>query len=386
MHTTDSQETNSALSAPAAANGKANAGANSTVAATASAGATTASAGATTASAGATTANAKPASKPDLIHPQSHLKISNIVLGVVIAILAAMLVSALVGNEAFRWDLVFSYLFDKRILRGVLFTILLTVGAMIIGIILALTMALWRQSTNPLLRGVAWVYIWFFRGTPIYTQLIFWGLLPSLYSTFSLGIPFGPEFITFETSQVFTPLVSALLGLGLNEGAYLAEIIRTGFQSIDPGQREAALALGMTPRTITRRIIFPQAMRIIIPPTGNETISMLKTTSLVVAVPFTLELTFTTTDLGSQTYLPIPFLMVAAIWYLAITSVLMVGQARLERHFGRGHNPRANAAKAAGAGGEPENGAGLASGGPGTGKGRAGAATARGTQFLDVTP
>ena len=221
-------------------------------------------------------------------------------------------------------------------MTGVAYTLLLTVMAMAIGTILAITMAIMRQSPNPILRGVSWFYIWFFRGTPIYTQLIFWSLLPTLYPQLSLGIPFGPEFVKFTTAEVFTPFWMAIVGLSLNEGAYLAEIIRSGLNAVDKGQWEAATALGMNRGKILRRIVLPQTMRVIIPPIGNETISMLKTTSLVAAIPFTLELTWAARDKGIQLFAPVPLLIAAAIWYLVITSVLMIGQMYLERYFGKG--------------------------------------------------
>ena len=174
------------------------------------------------------------------------------------------------------------------------------------------------------------------RGTPLYTQLVFWGLISVLYPRLSLGIPFGPEFFEFRTADLFTAFVCALIGLSLNEAAYLAEIVRAGLGSVDPGQTEAAKALGMKDGKILTRIVLPQAMRVIVPPTGNETISMLKTTSLVLAVPFTLDLQYSTNAIGNRLFLPIPLLMVAAIWYLLITSVLMVGQHYVERYYGRG--------------------------------------------------
>lgn len=222
---------------------------------------------------------------------------------------------------------------------GVGFTLLLTALAMIIGTVLAITMAVMRQSPNPILRGVSWFYIWFFRGTPIYTQLIFWSLLPVLYPTIRIGVPFGPEFTTITTNAIFTTFWMAVVGLSLNEGAYLAEIIRSGLNAVDKGQWEAATALGMQRPLILRRIILPQAMRVIIPPIGNETISMLKTTSLVSAIPFMLELTFAARDKGQAMFAPVPLLIDAAIWYLAITSLLMVGQYYLEAYFGRGFDP-----------------------------------------------
>lgn len=263
----------------------------------------------------------------------------------IVVVLGAMLVHALVTNPNFRWDVVAQYLFDIRVIEGVGWTLLLTVAAMVIGIILAVTTAVMRMGTNPVLRGVAWAYIWFFRGTPIYTQLVFWGLLPVLYPKLSLGIPFGPEFLVFTTQDVINAAVAAILGLGLNEGAYLSEIVRSGLNSVDKGQWEAATALGMRRGTVLRRIIIPQAMRVIVPPTGNETISMLKTTSLVLAVPFTYELTFVTNAIGNKNFYPVPLLLVAVIYYLVVTSVLMVGQTHLERYYGRGFDSRTAASK-----------------------------------------
>ena len=217
------------------------------------------------------------------------------VSAIIVAILAAMAIHGLITNVNFQWNVVFQWLFSASIMQGVAFTIILTVLAMAVGTVLAITMAIMRQSVNPVLRWVAMAYIWFFRGTPIYTQLIFWSLLPTLYPSLSVGVPFlgtlwGWE-VSFNTATYFTPFWMAFVGLGLNEGAYLAEIMRAGLLSVSKGQWEAATALGMPRATIFRRIILPQAMRVIVPPIGNETISMLKTTSLVSAIPFTLELT-----------------------------------------------------------------------------------------------
>ncbi|WP_159805554.1 amino acid ABC transporter permease [Cellulomonas citrea] len=265
------------------------------------------------------------------------------VSAVVVLVLAAMAVHALLTNPKFAWPTVGQYLFATPVLRGVGWTLALTVGSMAIAVVLAITLAVMRDSTNPVLRAVAWFYIWFFRGTPIFTQLVFWGLISVLYPRLSLGIPFGPEFWSFSTKDVFTAAVAALIGLALNEAAYLAEIVRAGLESVDRGQQEAAKALGMKDGPILRRIVLPQAMRVIVPPTGNETISMLKTTSLVLAVPFTLDLQFATNAIGNRIFQPVPLLLVAALWYLAITSVLMVGQHYLERYYGRGFDPTRNA-------------------------------------------
>lgn len=262
---------------------------------------------------------------------------------VIVAIFALLLATGFITNDNYQWDVVGKWLFSKTIVSGVVYTLILTVIAMTIGTILAITFAIMRQSINPVLRWVATAYIWFFRGTPIYTQLIFWSLLPTLYPQIELGIPFAPPFVSFDTATYFTPFWMAFIGLGLNEGAYLAEIIRAGLLSVDKGQWEAATALGMPRSMIFRRIILPQAMRVIVPPIGNETISMLKTTSLVSAIPFTLELTFVASTKGQSLFQPVPLLIAAALWYLFITSILMWIQAHIERYFGKGFDRRDNA-------------------------------------------
>ena len=242
------------------------------------------------------------------------------------------------GNPNFHWGTYAEYIFSPTVLRGVGWTLILTVAAMAIAIPLALLLVIMRDSTNPVLSGISWAWVWFFRGTPIYTQLAFWGLFAVLFPRLSFAIPFGPELVSIDSRWIVTPAVAALVGLSFNESAYLAEIFRAGFRAIDRGQTEAAQAIGMSRAKIWTRILIPQAMRTIIPPTGNETIGMLKMTSLVLAVPFTLDLMFATNAIANRTYLPVPLLLVAATWYLAITSVLMVGQYYLERYYGRGHD------------------------------------------------
>jgi polar amino acid transport system permease protein len=262
-----------------------------------------------------------------------------IIVGVLVLFL-----QSLVTNPNFRWDIVGTYILDTKVVQGVGWTLLLTVASMVLAIVLAILLAFMRQSDNPVFRWSSWVWVWFFRGTPVYTQLIFWGLVSVLYPKISAGVPFGPELFSVDTSTVITALAAAILGLGLNESAYLAEIFRAGLKSVDRGQMEAAEALGMGKTKIMWRIILPQAMRVIVPPTGNETIGMLKTTSLVLAVPFTLDLTFATNTLANRTYLPVPLLIVAAIWYLVITSLLMVGQHFIEAYYGKGVDNLAPAA------------------------------------------
>ena len=264
-----------------------------------------------------------------------------IVAAVIVALFAAMLAQGLITNPRFESNVVWKYLFNENVLEGIKYTLLLTVISMVIAIVLAVVLAVMRKSINPVLRGVSWFYIWFFRGTPVYTQLVFWGLFAVLIPRIGIGIPFTSiEFWSVDSQSVITAFNAAWLGLALNEAAYLAEIVRAGLEAVDPGQTEAAKALGMKRSLIMRRIVLPQAMRIIIPPTGNEFIGMLKTTSLVNAVPFTLELQFATTAIATRLYKPIPLLIVACIWYLVITSILMIIQSRLEKHFGKGFDAR----------------------------------------------
>ncbi|WP_030164884.1 amino acid ABC transporter permease [Spirillospora albida] len=260
----------------------------------------------------------------------------------VILVLIAMFVHFLVTSKALEWPEQWKYLFSDPVLKGVRNTIWLTVAAMIGAIVFGIVLALMRMSENPLLRGAAFVYLWFFRGTPLYTQLLIWGAIGSLLPTIGVGIPFGPEFHTWKTQELVNVALAAALGLILNEAAYMAEIVRAGIQSVDEGQTEAASALGMSRLQTLRRIVLPQSMRVIVPPTGNETISMLKNTSLVVAVPYS-ELTFTAQTIYASTYKIIPMLVMACLWYLLLSSILMVGQFYLERYYARGTSRSAEA-------------------------------------------
>ena len=253
----------------------------------------------------------------------------------VILLLVFLFIYGAATNKAFEWNTYANYLFDKRIEDGVGVTLLLTVYAMAIGIVLGVLIAVMRLTPNPVLRATAWTYLWIFRGTPVYVQLVFWGLFGSLYPHLHLGIPFGPHF-SFNIQRLDAAFFFAFFGLALNEAAYMAEIVRAGISSVGEGQTEAATALGMSWSKTMRRIILPQAMRVIIPPTGNEVISMLKTTSLVTAVPYSFDLYSQAHQISGVNFRPIPLLLVASTWYLAVTSVLMVGQFYLERYYARG--------------------------------------------------
>jgi polar amino acid transport system permease protein len=256
---------------------------------------------------------------------------------VVVAVLAAMLIHALLFNKAFQWHVVGQYLFHQTIMNGLVTTLELTALAMLMGVVGGVVLAVMRLSHNPLLSATAWCYIWVFRGTPVLVQLLFWEFMGSLWPDLSIGIPFGTEFWSGSTNTLIPVFTAALLGLGLNEAAYMAEIVRGGIQSVPVGQTEAAHALGMSQVRTMRRIILPQAMRVIIPPTGNETISMLKTTSLAYTISL-VELLGAAHDIYSRTFQTIPLLIVASIWYLFLTSILTIIQYYIERHYARGAN------------------------------------------------
>jgi len=257
------------------------------------------------------------------------------VLAGVIIVGALVVAQSLATNKAYQWDVVGQYFLSEPILTGLELTLLLTVLAMGAGIVLGSLIAMMRVSNSPILRAAGWMYVSFFRGTPLLVQLIFWYNLATLYPQLSLRIPFGPELFAADTNRVVTPFVAAMLGLGLNEAAYMAEIVRAGIQSVDPGQSEAAASLGLSTGQTMRRIVLPQAMRVIIPPTGNETIAMLKTTSLVSVISLS-ELLYSAQLIYSQSFQTIPLLIVASGWYLIVTTVLTIGQSSIERKYARG--------------------------------------------------
>lgn len=229
-----------------------------------------------------------------------------------------------------NWDAIPDNFFDERILKGVRETLILTVLSMLIGVVGGVLLSVMRLSKNPVTSSIAWFYIWFFRGTPVLVQLFVWFNLGFVFEYINLGPIYQDEW-----SDFMTPFLTALLGLGLNEAAYMAEICRAGLLSVDEGQTEASQALGMSHGKTLRRIIIPQAMRVIVPPTGNEVINMLKTTSLVAAVQY-YELLRYAQDIGTSSGATVEALLLAATWYLIMTSILSVGQFYLERYYARG--------------------------------------------------
>ena len=266
----------------------------------------------------------------------------------VLAIVAAMFVHMLLTNEAFQWRFMFDNMFRPPVIEGVRTSLLMTVLSMLIGVSLGIVVAMMRLSPNPILSGAAWLYTWFFRAVPRIVLLILFGNLGILYSSYGFGLPFDRQlgnlvgidldarFFSLDARTILTGFMAGLLGLALSEAAYMAEIVRAGMKAVDPGQQEAAHALGMARGTTLRRIVLPQAMRVIVPPTGNETIAMLKDTSLLAFVPVTNELFFQLQAIGARTFQVFPMLVAACLWYLALTSVLMVGQFYIERYFSKG--------------------------------------------------
>ena len=251
---------------------------------------------------------------------------------VVVLLLVGACLYSVATNPAFQWGVVARYMFDAQVLIGLARTLELTALAMAIGLVLGTFLALLRLSDNLLLSTLSWVYIWFFRSVPTLVQLIFWYNFGALYASITLKIPFGPTLFSENTNTLITPMFAALAGLGLSQSAYTAEVIRAGIASVPAGQTRAATALGMSRMMTFRRIILPQAMKVVIPPVGNEVISMVKNTSLVSVIAMA-DLLYTVQLIYSRTYETIPLLIVASLWYLIIVSILSLAQHRLERRF-----------------------------------------------------
>jgi polar amino acid transport system permease protein len=284
----------------------------------------------------------------------------------ILAVLVAMFVHLLVTNDRFQWSFIFSQyaegkrgvMFTGPVLKGLQGTLLLTVTSMVIGIVLGAIIAIMRLSPNRILSSVAWVYTWFFRAVPRLVLAILFGNLNILWNRIGFGVPFDREigrlfgindlnlqFYSVKASDLLAGFVAGMLALGLSEAAYMAEIARAGILSVDKGQAEAAQALGMPPGKTMRRVVLPQAMRVIVPPTGNETIAMVKDTSLLAAVPVIVELFYQSYQFGQRSFQIMPGIVAATLWYLIVCSILMVGQSRLERYYGRGFGAMPKKAK-----------------------------------------
>ena len=261
--------------------------------------------------------------------------------GRLLAALLLLLVAASLGHSAitnhnFEWPVVWDYLFHPKIMAGLRTTLVLTAVSMSLGIILGVILAACRMSENRVLSTLSGAYLWFFRGTPLLVQLIFWFNLSALYPRLSLSVPFGgPEIVGASTNSVLSLWAVAIIGLTLNESAYMAEIVRGGLLSVPKHQGEAAVALGMNRWQTFSRVILPQALRVIVPPTGNQVIGMLKHSSLVSIIALS-DLLYSAQLIYSQNFRTIPLLVVISIWYLVCTTVLSYAQSHIERHYGRG--------------------------------------------------
>lgn len=243
------------------------------------------------------------------------------------------------GNPNFGWPVVAQYFFDPTVMKGLSVSLGLTAVAMVLGTALGLVVAVAKMSNDRLASSLATLFIWFFRGAPLLVQLIFWYNLSTLFPKISIAIPFGPTLASWDTNSLISPLTAAIIGLSLNEAALMAEIIRGGLLSVDRGQTETAQAFGMTRMRILRRIVLPQAMKAIVPPTGNQLISMIKATSLVSVIAMA-DLLYSVQSIYNRTFEVIPMLLVAVFWYLLVTSILNVGQGAIERHYNRSDRSR----------------------------------------------
>jgi polar amino acid transport system permease protein len=257
------------------------------------------------------------------------------VAAAVALVLFAMVVNTIVTNPRFQWEVVASYFTQASILNGLLLTIWLTAAVMVCGYVLGIVLAVMRLSSNPVLRTISFGYVWLIRSVPPLVQLLFWYELASLYPQLSLGIPFGPAFVTVQTAHLFTGLLAAFVGLTLDVGAFSAEIIRGGLLAVEKGQTEAAQSLGLSGARIFRRIVLPQAMPAIIPASGNLLIGMLKATAIVSVIAVQ-DLLYSAQLIYNQNFQIIPLLLVATIWYIVLTTLLSIGQYFVERHYARG--------------------------------------------------
>ncbi|MCU5774118.1 amino acid ABC transporter permease [Erwiniaceae bacterium BAC15a-03b] len=272
----------------------------------------------------------------DVAFARSAPKYGRVVSWIVVLVVGGNFLWLVANNPNFEWHVVLEWFTEGTVLQGLKVTLGLTVVAMILGVALGLLLAVARLSDNRLLRGLSSLYIWFFRGTPLLVQLIFWYNMSTLFPMISLSLPFSDTVLaSWNTNDLITPLTAAIAGLALNEAAYMAEIIRAGLLSVDNGQVETTQAFGMSRSRALRRIIIPQAMRSIIPPTGNQLISMIKATSLVSVIAMG-DLLYSVQAVYNRTFEIVPMLMVAVIWYLLITSVLNLGQSAIERYYARG--------------------------------------------------
>lgn len=269
-----------------------------------------------------------------------------IVIALIILFVLVQVVVFLVTNERFGWPIVAKYLFNPTVLAGLGMSLFLTVVGMVIGSLLGTALAAGQLSGFGPIRWVCQLYVGIFRGIPPLVQLIFWYNLAYLVPRIMIGVPFGPELFSLDTNDVISPLTAAIVGLSLHEAAYMSEIVRAGILSVDPGQKDAASAMGFSRSQTFWKVILPQSMRVIIPPTGSQFISLLKGTSLVSVIAMG-DLLHSVQVIYNENYQVVPLLLVAVIWYLVVVTILTFGQRRLETHFGRGYDRAVSGSKAA---------------------------------------
>jgi polar amino acid transport system permease protein len=284
----------------------------------------------------------EPSHRPSIhdLNPIAVPKIGHWLGGAVLAIFAVIFLQVLVTNKNMQWSVVAEYMLNPAILSGLGMTLLLTFIAMILGLAIGIVLAIMRLSGSRVFQSVSWGWIWFFRGVPPLVQMIFWYNLALLLPEISIGIPFdGPKLLSWNTNALISPFSAAIMGLAFTESAYAAEMIRAGIQAVNVGQTEAAATLGMTRGQMLRRIVLPQALRIVVPPIGNDTISMLKFTSLVsvLALP---DLLYSAQMVYARTYQTVPLLLVATIWYLVLTTILTVVEHAVEHRLKSEHNAK----------------------------------------------
>lgn len=272
---------------------------------------------------------------PQRLHPRRHWSWWRAISAVAAVVVVVALIRSFSQNEHMDWPAVGKYLFNPAILAGVRVTIELTVLSQLLALVIGFLAAYALQTDNRVANAISLFYIWFFRGTPVLVQLLFWFNLALLFPEIRLGVPFTDIGHSWEANAVMTGFTAALLGLSFNEGAYMAEIFRGGVLSVPKGQWDAALSMGLTRNQVLRRVILPQTVRVIIPPTGNQFITLLKGSSLVAVIGGGDLLTRAQFIYGA-TYEVIPLLIVVCIWYLALVSLASLGQYALERRFDNG--------------------------------------------------
>jgi len=285
-----------------------------------------------------------PGATVDIADARPRPRPGRIIITLVILYVVVQIAIFLVSNEKLRWDVVAQYIVDPNILLGLGMSLFLTVIGMVVGSFLGTLLAAGQLSDFGPIRWVCQLYVGIFRGIPPLVQLIFWYNLGYLIPRLAVVVPFGPELFAWPTNDLITPLTAAIIGLSLHEAAYMSEIVRSGILSVDSGQRDASRALGFSNNQTFWKVVLPQSMRVIIPPTGSQVIGLLKGTSLVSVIAMN-DLLHSVQNIYNQTYLIVPMLIVAIIWYLVMVTLMTAGQRKLEAHFGRGYDRAATVKK-----------------------------------------